>query len=74
MHAKLLQSCLTFCDPMGCSSPGSSVHGISRQQYWSGLAFLTPGDLPHPGIKPTSPALASVFFTRWAYHLGSPYI
>ena len=29
MHAKLLQSCLTLCDPMDCSPPGSSVHGDS---------------------------------------------
>ena len=32
--------------PVECSPPGSSVHGISRQAYCSGLAFPTPGDLP----------------------------
>ena len=40
--------------------------GFSRQEYWNGLPFPTPGDLPNPGIKPTSlasPALASRFFT-----------
>ena len=37
--------------------------GFSRQEYWSGLLFLPPGDLPHPGIKTTSPALAGGFFT-----------
>ena len=31
--------------------------GFSRQEYWSGLLFLSPGDLPNPGIKPGSPAL-----------------
>ena len=31
--------------------------GFSRQEYWSGLSFPTPGHLPHPGIKPMSPAL-----------------
>ena len=31
--------------------------GFSRQEYWNGLPFPPPGDLPHPGIKPTSPAL-----------------
>ena len=31
--------------------------GFSRQEYWSGLPFPSPGDLPHPGIKPGSPAL-----------------
>ena len=34
-----------------------------RQEYWSGLPFLSPGDLPKPGIKPVSPALAGRFFT-----------
>ena len=33
------------CDPMDYSPPGSSVHGISRQEYWSGLLFPFPGDL-----------------------------
>ena len=37
--------------------------GFSRQEYWSGLPFLPPADLPHPGIEPMSPALAGVFFT-----------
>ena len=32
--------------------------GVSRQDYWSGLPFSSPGDLPHPGTKPASPALA----------------
>ena len=31
--------------------------GFSRQEYWSGLLFLSPGDLPDPGIEPGSPAL-----------------
>ena len=34
-----------------------------RQEYWSGLPVIPPGDLPHPGIEPTSPALAGRFFT-----------
>ena len=37
--------------------------GFSRQEYWSGLFFLSPGDLPNPGIKPMSPASAGGFFT-----------
>ena len=49
--------CLTFCDPMGCSLPGSFSMGFPRQEYWSGLLFPSPGDLPHPGIKFASPAL-----------------
>ena len=39
MRAKSLQSCLTLCDPMDRSLPGSSVHGFSRKEYWSGLPF-----------------------------------
>ena len=37
--------------------------GFPRQERWSGLPFLPPGDLPDPGIKPQSPALAGGFFT-----------
>ena len=51
---------------MDCSPPGSSGHEIfffSRQEYWSGLPFPPPGDLPNPGIKPMSPVLAGEFFT-----------
>ena len=50
------QSCLTLCDPVDCSLPGFSM-GFSRQEYWSGLPFPSPGDLPNPGIEPRSPAL-----------------
>ena len=37
--------------------------GFPRQEYWSGLPLSSPGDLPNPGIEPTSPALAGGFFT-----------
>ena len=60
----LSQSCPTLCSP-----PGSSVHGFSRQEYWSGLPCLSPGDLPDPGIEPMSlesSALAGGFFTTIA--------
>ena len=36
---------------------------FSRQEYWSGLPFPSPGDLPNPGMEPLSPALAGGFFT-----------
>ena len=64
-----LQSCPMLCDPMDHSPPGSCVHGISRQEYWGGLPSPSPGDLPDPGIEPTSlvsPALAGGFFTASA--------
>ena len=35
----VIKSCPTLCDPMECNPPGSSVHGISQEEYWSGLPF-----------------------------------
>ena len=42
---------------MNCSPPGSSLHGFSRQAYWSGLPCPSPGDLPDSGTEPGSPEL-----------------
>ena len=60
------QLCPTFCGPLDYSPPLSTE--FSRQEYWSGLPFPTPGDFPDPEIKPASPALDS--FT--AELLGKP--
>ena len=57
------QSRPTLRDPMDCSPPASSLHGICQAKYWRGLLFLTPGEVPDPGIKAASPALAGRFFT-----------
>ena len=57
------KSCWTLCDPSGRNPPGPSVHGIPRQEYWTGFPFPSPGDLPHTGVKSTSPSLADGFFT-----------
>ena len=46
--------------------------GFPRQEYWSGLPFPSLGDLPDPGIEPTSPALAGGFFTT--ERPGKPHI
>ena len=57
---------LSLCYPMDCSLSGSYLHGIFQTEYCSGLPFLTPGNLPDPGIEPkslVSPALAGRFFT-----------
>jgi len=51
---------------MDGSTPGSLSRGFSRQEYWSGLPFPPPGDLPDAGTEPASlasPALAGGFFT-----------
>ena len=57
-ESEVTQSCPTLCNPMDCSLPGFSVHGIFfRQEYWSGLPFPSPGDLLNPGIEPGSPTL-----------------
>ena len=52
------QSCPTLCDPMDCSPPDSSVHGILQARILEKVAIpFSRGDLPDPGIKPQSPAL-----------------
>ena len=48
---------VTLYNAKDCSPPGPSVHGLSRQENWSGLPFPPPGDLPDPGIEPGSPAM-----------------
>ena len=53
----LQRKALTLCNPLDCSLAGYSLHGISRQEYWRGLPFPFPGDLPNPGIELRSPTL-----------------
>ena len=60
-------SCVQFLAApwsVACQAPLSM--GFSRQEYWSGLAFPSPEDLPNPGIKPASLAPAGGFFTTSA--------
>ena len=59
-ESEVVQSCLTLRDPMDCSLPGSSIHGIFQAKYWSGLPFPSPGDLPDPGIEPAATAAKSL--------------
>ena len=56
-ESEVAQSCPILWDPMDYSPPGYSIHEFFRQEYWSGLPFPSPGDLPDPGIKPGSPSL-----------------
>ena len=55
------RSCLTLCDPRACRPPLSV--GFLRQEHSGGLPSPSPGELPGPGIKPVSPALAARLFT-----------
>ena len=63
------QSCLTLCNPMDCSPPGSSVCGILQARILEWQLFPSPGHLPDPGTEPrslVSPVLAGGFFTTSA--------
>ena len=74
LFAKSLQSGPTLCDPMDCSPPGSSVHGILQARILEWVAVSFSKDLPNPVIETmsfVSPALASRFFTN---HLGNPFL
>ena len=74
MLCVLSWSVVFICDSRDCSLPGSSVHGILQARILELLPCPPPGDLPDPGIEPTSltsPALASRFFTTsttWKTH------
>ena len=59
MKVKVLVAhlCLTLCNSVDCGLPGSSIRGILQQEYWNGLPFPSPRDLPDPGIELRSPAL-----------------
>ena len=52
-----------FATPWNVTGQSPLSMGFLRQEYWSGLLFPSPGDLPDPGSKPVSPELAGRFFT-----------
>ena len=53
----ITQLCPILCNPMNCSSPGSTVYEILQARKQEFVAIFSPGDLPNPGIEPGSPAL-----------------
>ena len=57
MKVKLLSRFQLFEAPWTVAHQAPPSMGFSRQEYWSGLPFPSPGDLPDPGIEPRSPAL-----------------
>ena len=54
---KSLRRVRLFVTPWTVAPQAPPSMGFSRQEHWSGLPFPSPGDLPHPGIEPRSPAL-----------------
>ena len=71
MHACVLSRVRLFVTPWPCQAPLSME--FSRQEYWSGFPFPSPGDLPDPGIEPTSlvpPALAVGSFLAENVRMG----
>ena len=57
MKVKLLSHVRPFAAPWTVAYQLPLSMGLSRQEYWSGLVFPSPGDLPDPGIESRSPAL-----------------
>ena len=59
-------SCVDSANPQTVAHQAPLSMGFSKQEYWGGLPFSTPGHLPDPGVKPASlasPALIGRFFT-----------
>ena len=57
MKVKSFSRVRLFATPWTVTHQAPPPMGFSRQEYWSGLPFPSPGDLPDPGIEPRSPAL-----------------
>ena len=56
-NSLVTKSCPTLATPLTVAYQAPLSMGFSRQEYWSGLPFPSPGDPPDPGIEPRSPAL-----------------
>ena len=64
VYVSVTQSCLTLCDPMDCSLPGSSVHGIFQARIlgWVAIVYSRVSD---PGIEPMSAASHALAGMKW---------
>ena len=77
MKVLVTQSCPTLCNPKYSKESRSIAHQaplsmeFSRQEYWCGLPFPSPGNLADPGIEPGSPL--SMEFSRQEYWCGLPF-
>ena len=56
------KSCPTLATPWTVARQAPLSVGFPRQEYWSGLPFPPPGDLPDPGIEPVPPALQAILY------------
>ena len=86
MKVKSLSRVQLFVTPWTVAYQALPYMGFSRQEYWSGVPFPSPGDLPNPGIEPGSPALQAdalpseppgklqVFDTKWNIHSTDIYL
>ena len=67
-HQLIVRVCVLSCVQL-FAAPWTAAHqaplpmDFSKQEYWNGMLFSSPGDTPNPGIEPISPALAGRFFT-----------
>ena len=68
VKVKLLSCVRLFATPWTVAYQASLSMGFSTQEYWSGLPFPSPGDLPDPGIEPGSPTMQADALS----HQGSP--
>ena len=74
VNVKSLSPVQLFEIPWSVAHQASLFMGFSRQEYWSGLPFPSPGDLPDPGIEPRSPALqADALTSEPPVELGVPH-
>ena len=66
VYSKVAQSCLTLCDPMDCSLPGSSFHGILQERIleWVAISFSRGSSWPRDGTQVS--CIAGRFFTIWS--------
>ena len=71
LRVKLLSYGQLFATPWTAVYQAPPSMGFSRQEYWSGLLFSSPGDLPDPRMEPGSPALQAVSLPL--SHLGSTF-
>ena len=75
VHAQLLSCVPLVATPWTVAHQAPLSMGFSRQEYRSGLPFLSPGDFPDPGVEPVSPALTGRFFMAahvhpWLIHVN----